>query len=92
MLGHAREHFQGYDPSDDRAADRLRFVGAPTFNIAPAYGGNAAPGASVTPAGVKDGTHTAFLVWVVLIGVVLPIAILGGLKMGGFSFVFKGRG
>jgi hypothetical protein len=36
-------------------------------------------------------SHTSFLVWVVLVGVVLPVAILGGLKMGGFSFVFKGR-
>lgn len=66
--------------------------GVPTYTVGPAYGGNAAPGASVTPAGTKDATHTAFLVWVVLIGIVIPIAILGGLKMGGFSFVFKGRG
>lgn len=43
-------------------------------------------------AGTKDGSHTAFLVWVVVLGILLPVAILGGLKMGGFSFVFKGRG
>ena len=36
-------------------------------------------------------SHTSFIVWVVLVGVVLPVVILGGLKMGGFSFVFKGR-
>ena len=36
-------------------------------------------------------SHTSFIVWLALIGVVLPVAILGGLKMGGFSFVFKGR-
>ena len=41
----------------------------------------------------KNGgaSHTSFIVWMVLLGVVLPVAILGGLKMGGFSFVFKGR-
>jgi hypothetical protein len=44
------------------------------------------------PNASKQGTHTAFLVWVVVLGIVLPLAILGGLKMGGFSFVFRGRG
>jgi hypothetical protein len=32
-----------------------------------------------------------FLVWVLIIGVVLPAFILGGLKVSGFSFVFRGR-
>ena len=64
-----------------------------SFNtIAPPYGSYAAPGAGQVNTASKTGSHTAFLVWVVLIGVVLPIFILGGLKMGGFSFVFKGRG
>lgn len=63
-------------------------AGKPTFAVAGGYGGNAAPPTSPGSQGV---THTAFLVWVVLLGIVLPAVVLGGLKMGGFSFVFKGR-
>jgi hypothetical protein len=63
--------------------------GQPTFNVAAAYGGNAAPAAAASRG---SGSHTTFLVWTILLGVVLPVLILGGLKMGGFSFVFKGRG
>jgi hypothetical protein len=33
----------------------------------------------------------AFIVWVVILGIVLPAVILGGLQVGGFKFVFKGR-
>lgn len=36
-------------------------------------------------------THTGFIVWLVVIGLVIPAAILGGLRLGGFSFVFKHR-
>jgi hypothetical protein len=36
-------------------------------------------------------TSTAFLVWVVIIGVLIPAAILGGLNLYGFQFVFKSR-
>ena len=32
-----------------------------------------------------------FTFWLVLIGVALPVFILGGLQFGGFSFVFKHR-
>jgi hypothetical protein len=68
--------------------------GAPTFSVSAPAGDYAAPGVSMgTNATSSNGapSHTIFLVWVVLVGVVLPVAILGGLKMGGFSFVFKGR-
>lgn len=39
----------------------------------------------------STGSHMAFIVWVVLLGLVLPAVILGGLKVSGFSFVFRGR-
>lgn len=32
-----------------------------------------------------------FWIWLVVIGVVIPAFILGGLKAGGFQFVFKRR-
>ena len=67
--------------------------GTPVFSVsAPSGDYIPVPGVAVGPNRVGAGSHTAFLVWVVLLGVVLPIAILGGLKMGGFSFVFRGRG
>lgn len=62
--------------------------GQPAFNTAGAYSGYAAPGAAASRNG---GSHTAFIVWVVILGIILPMAILGGLKVGGFSFVFRGR-
>lgn len=41
---------------------------------------------------VDDGgsSHTSFIVWLIVFAVV-AIAILGGLKVGGFSFVFRTR-
>ena len=34
-------------------------------------------------------THTRFVIWLAIIGIILPVAIIGGLKVGGFQFVFK---
>lgn len=61
--------------------------GQPTFATAASYGDYAAPGVSMK----GDPTHTSFLVWVVLLGVVLPVLVIGGLQFGGWKFVFKGR-
>ena len=64
-------------------------AGTQLFSSSDAYG------SYVPPAGVDSssaqGSHLAFIVWVVLIGIILPGIILGGLKAGGFSFVFRGR-
>jgi hypothetical protein len=34
---------------------------------------------------------TSFFLWLIIIGVVIPSFIIGGLKVGGFQFVFRGR-
>lgn len=65
--------------------------GQPTFSVAAPAGDYAAPGVSMGRGATGQGSHTSFIVWVILLGIVLPAAILGGLRMGGFSFVFKGR-
>lgn len=39
----------------------------------------------------STGSHFGFIFWLVLLGVVLPALILGGLQVGGFSFVFRHR-
>lgn len=48
-----------------------------------------------SPVSEQAISHTAFLVWLVVIGVLIPALILGGLKVGvfgeKFSFVFKNR-
>jgi hypothetical protein len=62
--------------------------GQPTFSTANAYGDYPAPGAVAVSGG---SSHNSFILWVILLGVVLPVAIIGGLKVGGYSFVFKGR-
>ena len=66
-------------------------AGVPAFQQAGSYSSYPVPGAGRVNA-AKEGTHTAFMVWVIVIGIVIPVALLGGLKMSGFSFVFKGRG
>lgn len=43
-----------------------------------------------TETGVK-GNDISFFVWVGIIGILLPLLIIGGLKVGGFQFVFKHR-
>ncbi len=46
--------------------------------------------ASATGA-ASPASHWGFIFWLIVIGVVLPAAILGGLQFGGFSFVFRHR-
>lgn len=44
--------------------------------------------------GLAAGTTSnwTFFAWLVLIGVVIPLIVLGGLRAGGFQFVYKRRG
>lgn len=54
-----------------------------------------APGASagyaVPSGGQPEGySHSSFIVWL-LVYTLLAVAIVGGLKVGGFSFVFRTR-
>lgn len=49
--------------------------------------GRGAPSAKVA----TGGSSTAFIIWLVVIGVVLPVLVLGGLRVGGFQFVYKSR-
>lgn len=72
--------------------------GAPTLHgyptsASPAGEGGAARIASAA-AGLNNvgfGSNLSFFVWLVLIGVVVPGVVIGGLKAGRFQFVFRGR-
>lgn len=54
-------------------------------------GGAARVAAASAPLRVGFPQNTAFFLWLVIIGVVIPSFIIGGLKVGGFQFVFRGR-
>jgi hypothetical protein len=72
--------------------------GAPLLFVSDSYQGVTGEG---IPAQAHSGGATAsmtgtglgvgFWVWLVVIGVVIPAVILGGLKAGGFQFVFRRR-
>ena len=63
-------------------------AGTQLFASSDNYGSYVPPSAAGAPGA---GSHTAFIVWLIVLGVLLPVAILGGLKVGGYSFVFRGR-
>lgn len=62
------------------------------YNVADPYGGIPNLGPSVNDAtmpGMAGSTDTAFMLWVIAVGLLLPAVIIGGLQVGGFHFVFK---
>ena len=63
------------------------FHGYPTSANPAGLGGSARVEASSLNAGSQ--TETSFFVWVAIIGIVLPILLIGGLQVGGFQFVFR---
>jgi hypothetical protein len=68
--------------------------GDPAFYMAPGiFAGGSPGGVTASANGVVNAgsTHWGFIFWLVLLGVVIPVAILGGLQIGGFSFVFRHR-
>lgn len=50
-----------------------------------------APAVSTPAPGGSAADLWQFLLWYVLIGFILPAAIYGGLRLGGFQFVFRSR-
>ena len=51
--------------------------------------GDGVPGRPASPDATGDLWQ--FLLWYIVIGFVLPAAIYGGLRLGGFQFVFRSR-
>ena len=65
--------------------------GAPFLHNVPGYQAVAGEGIPA-PASASSGNDLfGFLVWYVIIGFVIPAAIYGGLRLGGFQFVFRSR-
>lgn len=85
------EH-HAYLPAD--GTERLHYVGAPILHgyAGPASGaGGAARVESTTALNASYPNNLRFFFWLVVIGVVIPGFLVGGLKAGGFQFVFRGR-
>lgn len=67
--------------------------GAPVFHGYPTSTANQGVGgaARVTTSSLAGSPKTDmnFFVWVAIIGIVVPILLIGGLQIGGFQFVFR---
>lgn len=84
-------------PGQTFAAPTFHQVGAPIMqgystSTSPAGEGGAARVAA-SSAGLNVGfpDNISFFVWLVIIGVLIPGVIVGGLRAGRFQFVFRGR-
>lgn len=64
--------------------------GVPLLTVSDSYQGVQGEGVPASSAGAA-GLGTGFWVWLVVIGVLIPALVLGGLRAGGFQFVFKRR-
>jgi hypothetical protein len=62
------------------------FHGQPTSTAAQGVGGANRVSTSASVGGVSDMN---FFIWVGIIGIVVPLLLIGGLRFGGFQFVFR---
>jgi hypothetical protein len=64
--------------------------GLPFIPSVPSFQGTPGQNAGAAVAAAPQIT-TAFWVWLIVIGVIIPGVILGSLKAGGYQFVFRRR-
>lgn len=64
------------------------FHGTATSTGPQGQGGAARIQTAPTP---PKGSDISFFLWLGIIGILIPALIIGGLKVGGFQFVFKHR-
>lgn len=66
--------------------------GAPLLISQDTYQGVTGQGVPSGGAGVSpSGLSWSFFVWLLILGVLVPVAVLGGLRAGGYQFVYKRR-
>ena len=68
--------------------------GAVFLHDQPTYQGVQGEGIPADVSGLNtawSGSHLTFVVWLAVLGVIFPALIMGGLKVGGFQFVFRSR-
>ncbi len=65
--------------------------GSPIMFETASYQGVQGEGVPAAAGGGPAGFGWSFWLWLLVIGVVVPVVILGGLRAGGFQFVYKRR-
>lgn len=67
--------------------------GAMFMHDQPSYQGTPGQGVpDAVAAGASAGPSSlSVIVWLAVIGVLIPALVFGGLRAGGFQFVFRGR-
>lgn len=66
--------------------------GTPLLFVTDSYQGVQGEGVPASsPGAPASGLGWSFWLWLIVIGVVIPVSILGGLRAGGYQFVFKRR-
>lgn len=66
----------------------LPYTMAPVAGATPQRESGAA--AAAAPAAIVAGNiDLRFFVWLVIVGIILPVLVLGGLKVGKFQFVYR---
>jgi len=66
--------------------------GQPFLYVTDSYQGVTGEGVPAGALGAPAaGLTWGFWIWLIVIGVVIPVVILGGLKAGGFQFVYRRR-
>lgn len=65
--------------------------GSPVFHGVPTSSGPQGLGGSarVESSSLAGGSDLNFFIWLGIIGIVIPILLIGGLQIGGFQFVFR---
>lgn len=61
------------------------FHGVPTSTAPQGLGG----AARVQTSPMGNFSDMNFFIWLAIIGIVLPVLVIGGLRIGGFQFVFR---
>ena len=66
--------------------------GAPFLYVSDTYQGTPAQGVAGAAAPSAAAPLTfSFWLWLIVIGVLIPVVVLGGLRAGGFQFVYRRR-
>ncbi len=65
------------------------FHGYPTSTANQGVGGAARVQANASAGTGGSQTDLNFFIWVAIVGIVIPILLIGGLQIGGFQFVFR---
>lgn len=64
---------------------------SPMYVPMPVLAGTSGAQAATPAPATGTHSHTSFLVWLIILGIVIPGLILGGLDFAGFKFIFKSR-